>query len=61
MMNNAPDRQTPANKNMPLWNPIDAVKSGKNFNVKNWNIHNSVMQNDVPKLFNLSGITSEKE
>lgn len=58
-MNAALAIQNPENKNMVPWNPNDAVKSGKYFITINEVVHSIPMQNDTPKSFNFSGITSE--
>lgn len=52
-------RQTPENRNMLPWNSSVSIKSGRNFVVVNARNHINVIQNDIPKFFNCSGITSE--
>lgn len=39
--------------------PSVSESNGKNFKTVNAKIHNNDMQNDDPKFFNFSGITSE--
>lgn len=58
-MNKALQKQNPPNKNMFPWNPSTSMSSGKHFIVVNAQIHNSDIQNDTPKSFRFSGITSE--
>lgn len=59
MINAAQDKQTPTNANIVLWNPNVSVKSGRNFTTRNCDDHNIIIQNEGPKFFNFSGMTSE--
>lgn len=51
--------QKPENKNILPENPNVSVKNGRNFVVVNASNHMSVIQNDIPNSFSLSGKISE--
>lgn len=58
-MNNPPDNEQAANRNIVPCKPNVWESNGKNFSIVNAKIHSSDMQNDEPKFFIFSGRISE--
>lgn len=59
MINKALERQHAAKKNMHPWNPRVSLRIGKILMQMNANVHTTDIQNETPKSFHFSGITSD--
>lgn len=52
-------KQHPEKRNIVPWNSSDSIRSGNSFTNTNESTHKSATQNEIPKSFIFSGITSD--